>query len=401
MSRVFISSLISYVFLLLAFLLLPNLALVLGGFYGFYVTYSALALLTALSLPLVALRRGLSSLDVYTSTSLALTLVVLYTALGFLWGFASRPRLEVSSLLVSLGIFLVQVLSVEVSRSLALGIPRGRRTVAVVLGVLAGMFIGRTLPAVLSYVGSLGTPSALLSVLNDVAFNLAVTLVHLYGGFVPAVAFRLVVDGYWRFSPLVLDTSSIGLAWAATSTLVYYGLALYLIYRSPTLRELGSSFRSRLGGLPARLREYLPQVATYAIAIAVLISIYLRIVPLVIVSGSMEPTLEVGDLVLVRLGVPADLPVGSVVAFRLNSTIVVHRLVGVRGGRLITKGDANPEPDPFPVYKESLVGVVVGKLPKVGLLALALRGGLTSFGLLPLAAATSVLLATLAIRRGR
>jgi len=400
LSRVFISSLISYVFLLLAFLLLPNLALALGGFYGFYVTYSALALLTALSLPLVALRRGLSSLDVYTSTSLALTLVALYTALGFLWGFASRPRLGISSLLVSLGIFLVQVLSAEVSRSLALSIPRGRRTAALVLGVLAGMFVGRTLPAIASYVGSLGAPSALLSVLNDVAFNLAVTLLHVYGGFVPAVAFRLVVDGYWRFSPLVLDTSSVGLAWVATSTLVYYGLALYLAYRTPTLRELGSSFRSRLGGLPARLREYLPQVATYAVAIAVLTSIYLRVVPLVIVSGSMEPALEVGDLALVRLGVPADLPVGSVVAFRLNSTIVVHRLVGVEGERLVTKGDANPEPDPFPVYRRSLLGVVVGRIPRVGLLALALRGGLKPFGLLPLAA-TSVLLVTLAVRRRR
>lgn len=400
MSRVFSYSSFSFVSLLLAFLLLPNLALVLGGFYGFYATYAALALLTALSLPLVALCRGLTSLDVYASTSLALTLAVLYTALGFLWGFTSRPRLTVPSLLVSLGIFLVQVLSAEVSRSLALSIPRGRRAAAVVLGVLAGMFIGRTLPAVASYVGSLRTSSALLSVLNDAAFNLAVTLVHLYGGFVPAVAFRLVVDGYWRFSPLVLDTSSAGLAWVATSTLVHYGLALYIIYRSPTLRELGSSFRSRIGGLPARLRGYLPQVATYAVALALLASIYLRAVPLVIVSGSMEPTLEVGDVVLVKLGVPVDLPVGSVVAFRLNSTIVVHRLVGLEGEKLVTKGDSNPEPDPFPVYRESLVGIVVGVIPKVGLLALALRGGLKPFELLPVAT-TSVLLATLAIRRRR
>jgi len=400
LSRVFNSSFFSYVSLLIAFFLLPNLALVLGGFHGFYATYSVLALLTALSLPLVALRRGLGSLDVYVSTSLALTLVVLYTALGFLWGFASRPRLSISSLLVSLGILLVQVLSAEVSRSLALGIPRGRRAVAVVLGVLVGMFVGKTIPAALSYVGSLRTPSALLSVLNDVAFNLIVTLLHVYGGFVPAVAFRLVVDGYWRFSPLVLDTPSLGLAWAATSALVYYGLVLYLTYRTPTLRELGSSLKLRLRGLPARLREYLPQVATYVVAIAVLTSIYLRVVPLVIVSGSMEPTLEIGDLVLVRLGVPVDLPVGSVVAFRLNSTIVVHRLVGVEGERLVTKGDANPEPDPFPVYRRSLLGVVVGRVPKVGLLALALRGGLKPLELLPLAA-TSVLLVTLAARRRR
>jgi signal peptidase len=404
LSKIFNFSFIPYIALPLAFLLLPNLALVLGGFHGFYVTYSALALLTALSLPLVAQRRGLNSLDAYTSASIALTLVTLFTVLGFLWGFASRTRLDPLSLSVSLGLFLVQILSTEISRSLVLGLVR-RRTLSIVLGILTGLFIGRTLPAVVTYVSGLGAPMTLLSLLNDVAFNLAVTLVHVYGGFAAAASFRLVLDGYWRFSPLVLDTSGLGVVWTATSTLTYYGLALYLFYRTPTLRELSSSSRLKLRKASTRLKSYILQVATYIIVLAVLASIYLRVVPLVIVSGSMEPTLDVGDLVLVRISGPVNLSVGSLIAFRLNSTIVVHRLVGVEGDRLITKGDANPEPDPFQVRRESLVGVVVGKIPKVGLLALAIQGSLrlSEYLTVPVlvVAVTASLAAALAKRRSR
>jgi signal peptidase len=403
LSKIFNFSFIPYIALPLAFLLLPNLVLVLGGFHGFYVTYSALALLTALSLPLVAQRRGLNSLDAYTSASIALTLVTLFTVLGFLWGFASRTRLDPLSLSVSLGLFLVQILSTEISRSLVLGLVR--RTLSIVLGVLTGLFIGRTLPAVVTYVSGLRVPMTLLSLLNDVAFNLAVTLVHVYGGFAAAASFRLVLDGYWRFSPLVLDTSGLGVVWTATSTLTYYGLALYLFYRTPTLRELSSSSRLKLRKASTRLKSYLLQVATYTIALAVLASIYLRVVPLVIVSGSMEPTLDVGDLVLVRISGPVNLSVGSLIAFRLNSTIVVHRLVGVEGDRLTTKGDANPEPDPFQVRRESLVGVVVGKIPKVGLLALAIQGSLrlSEYLTVPVlvVAVTASLAAALAKRRSR
>jgi len=403
LSKIFNFSFIPYIALPLAFLLLPNLVLVLGGFHGFYVTYSALALLTALSLPLVAQRRGLNSLDAYTSASIALTLVTLFTVLGFLWGFASRTRLDPLSLSVSLGLFLVQILSTEISRSLVLGLVR--RTLSIVLGVLTVLFIGRTLPAVVTYVSGLRVPMTLLSLLNDVAFNLAVTLVHVYGGFAAAASFRLVLDGYWRFSPIVLDTYGLGVVWTATSTLTYYGLALYLFYRTPTLRELSSSSRLKLRKASTRLKSYLLQVATYTIALAVLASIYLRVVPLVIVSGSMEPTLDVGDLVLVRISGPVNLSVGSLIAFRLNSTIVVHRLVGVEGDRLTTKGDANPEPDPFQVRRESLVGVVVGKIPKVGLLALAIQGSLrlSEYLTVPVlvVAVTASLAAALAKRRSR
>src|SRR3954453_20976374 len=68
--------------------------------------------------------------------------------------------------------------------------------------------------------------------------------------------------------------------------------------------------------------------------------------PLVVLSGSMEPTLATGDVVVVKRGGPQQAHVGDVVTFRNpEGSLVTHRVRSVRrqGHRfaLVTKGDAN------------------------------------------------------------
>ena len=68
--------------------------------------------------------------------------------------------------------------------------------------------------------------------------------------------------------------------------------------------------------------------------------------PLVVLSGSMEPTLAAGDVVVAKRIRPGDVRVGDVVTFRdPEGTLTTHRVRGVRrrGGRFwfVTQGDAN------------------------------------------------------------
>jgi len=103
----------------------------------------------------------------------------------------------------------------------------------------------------------------------------------------------------------------------------------------------------------------------------------------VVRSGSMEPEFSAGDLVFLR---PVrQIEVGDVVAFNTPRGIdgsvsrVLHRVVAVddTGDRFTTKGDANPEPDPFKVGLESLVGEATGfKVPYVGYVILFLQSRL-------------------------
>lgn len=76
--------------------------------------------------------------------------------------------------------------------------------------------------------------------------------------------------------------------------------------------------------------------------------------PLVVRSGSMEPTIATGSMVLVRDVPASSISVGDVVAVeRPDHTRVTHRVVSVThlGATvsLVLKGDANRDPDPSPV----------------------------------------------------
>lgn len=101
-------------------------------------------------------------------------------------------------------------------------------------------------------------------------------------------------------------------------------------------------------------------------------------------SGSMVPTLNVGDLIVVRGVEPQLVSVGDIIVFhspRNHDMLIVHRVVGInnQAGRLYfeTKGDNNPAKDswsPYPgVPETNLVGVVIGKVAYLGYIILALK----------------------------
>ena len=85
----------------------------------------------------------------------------------------------------------------------------------------------------------------------------------------------------------------------------------------------------------------------------------------VVLSGSMEPELSVGDLILVR---ESDVyAVDDVVVFQEGSSLVVHRITDIADGRVTTKGDANNAADE-PIELSAVKGRVVLSVPYVGTL---------------------------------
>lgn len=77
-----------------------------------------------------------------------------------------------------------------------------------------------------------------------------------------------------------------------------------------------------------------------------------------ILSGSMEPTLYTGDLVLVSTK-ETEIQRDDMIAFRMGENIVVHRVIDVREGeQYVTKGDANQQADLDLVEKDQVIGKV-------------------------------------------
>ncbi|RXR25679.1 signal peptidase I [Oerskovia turbata] len=121
---------------------------------------------------------------------------------------------------------------------------------------------------------------------------------------------------------------------------------------------------------------------------------------LVVVSGSMIPTYEVGDGIVSRRVPASTLEVGDVVSvFTRDGVLVTHRVVQVEDGpgdarTLTLRGDNNPVDDPEPyVVEDALVPMVripgardaveVLRRPAVGIPIVVAACALVGFALMP------------------
>lgn len=89
-----------------------------------------------------------------------------------------------------------------------------------------------------------------------------------------------------------------------------------------------------------------------------------------IMTGSMEPNINPGSLVVVKNGTDQSIKVGDVITFRgsTGNTITTHRVQKVinNGTEFITKGDANNTADPIPVKNMQVIGKVMFHVPYLG-----------------------------------
>ena len=102
-----------------------------------------------------------------------------------------------------------------------------------------------------------------------------------------------------------------------------------------------------------------------------------------IISGSMTPTIAVGDIVVdapVTAAQASDLHVGQIISFRAapgSAEFITHRIVAVRvtGGAVsyITTGDANNTADATPRPASDVIGVYNFSIPRGGYVLVAMH----------------------------
>ncbi len=92
----------------------------------------------------------------------------------------------------------------------------------------------------------------------------------------------------------------------------------------------------------------------------------------VVMSGSMTPTLKVGDIVVDRPIAAADVRIGDIITFKdpARNRLVTHRVhrLRVENGRIDieTKGDRNNSVEDWSVGTDGRVGLVIYRVPKIG-----------------------------------
>lgn len=103
--------------------------------------------------------------------------------------------------------------------------------------------------------------------------------------------------------------------------------------------------------------------------------------PLIVLTDSMYPTIQSGDLVICKTAEAEDIQVGDVIAYfdpaGNGDNVVTHRVIELttEDGKLAfrTQGDANNTPDKSVVPSDSLVGVYYTRIAGAGNAAMFLQ----------------------------
>lgn len=97
-----------------------------------------------------------------------------------------------------------------------------------------------------------------------------------------------------------------------------------------------------------------------------------------ILTTSMTSVLPVGSAIYVKACDPAQLEPGDIITYKLSSRtglVETHRVVenDTASQELVTKGDANAQPDVYPVGYDRVIGRMEYSIPYLGRIATALR----------------------------
>ena len=155
---------------------------------------------------------------------------------------------------------------------------------------------------------------------------------------------------------------------------VFLSLLLPLLFLIALSEDWSTSTEQQTA--PAKGRSALAWAAT-AVPCLVLIAFFagwLPAYPTAIATGSMEPEIQIGDMVVMARWGLGDIQPGDVIAVERQGRTIVHRVVEVRQDagetRYITQGDANNAPDEEPAAQSQVEGRMIGSVPALGRISL-------------------------------
>lgn len=309
--------------------------------------------------------------------------VLFFLVGGMVSGFGKSPY-SFTPLGILSNIFLVGAILVgtEFSRAFLINNLAGRRA-TLTIGVVSLFFTAIALPLgkITSFQGNLDLIKFIGSeFLPELAGNIMASYLAYLGGPLPAVIYSGTLQAFQWFCPVLPD-----LEWTAKTILGFFipVFSLILVQRlylleSREMKKSGADRENPAGWIATSVVSVL--LVWFSVG---LFPLY----PSVILSGSMEPGIKKGDVVLMRKIPGENAKPGDIVQYRSEKISILHRVLEVREKNgvisFVTKGDANKATDPEPVSPQQVVGRMICVVPKIGWATLVfktLTGGISPKG---------------------
>jgi len=350
-----------------------GLAKVIGGFAGTYIIIPLLWLIIGGAVIFLPRYRTAAKIkDKSSIIQLALMIgffqMVLLIVGGLFASFGKSPySFTPTGILTNLLFVAAMLFGMEFSRAWLVN-HLGRKHVFLALASVAIVYTLLSVP--LTQITGLRLEVGSIDFINStflpsLAENLLATFLALLGGPIPALLYRGILQAFWWFSPVLPDLPWMFKGLIGT-VLPIVGLVLMnSLYSPQTGPKKGK--RAESGSVTGWIITTVAAVAIIWFAVGLF-----PFQPALVGSGSMEPKMYPGDVVIIAK-VPADnVELGDVIQFRVPEEVtIMHRVIEIQeteGGSkvFITKGDNNDQPDSEPVLPDNVVGKAVLTIPKVG-----------------------------------
>ena len=205
------------------------------------------------------------------------------------------------------------------------------------------------------------------------AKNILMSVFVFYGGVLSSVVYIGIIQIFEKCFPVLPE-----LSWLLDGAI---GIAFPIVYAMFISDHVFATVRKRSEDKKSDVMYLISLLAATAFA-WFCVGVF-PVYPSVILTGSMEPLIMPGDVVLVHKISNEDeiykLSKGDIINFKRGNIIITHRIKEVlkdEAGNLSfeTKGDNNNAIDEEKVQPNDIKGIVIKVVPKIGLPTLILKG---------------------------
>jgi len=304
---------------------------------------------------------------------------------AFFTGFGRSPYLFTPiAIAMNIAYFSSTLLGLEFSRAYLIK-SCSKRKIFIGIGLISLFYTLISLP--LTKFLTLGAPADTAKFLGSdllpaLAQSLLATYLALLGGPTASIAYLGTLQAFEWLSPILPNPT-----WTIKALITTLIPAIGFL----TINQTVSPFKLMRTGIISRLEatgrtrkaKKSISLSWTAIAIIAVILVWsstglLGFQPNIIASGSMTPTLDIGDIVVTVQTHPEAIKVGDIIQYWREGepAPIIHRVIETykSGGAtyFVTKGDANNAPDD-PITPTQTVGKLIITIPKLGWVSITLK----------------------------
>ena len=204
-----------------------------------------------------------------------------------------------------------------------------------------------------------------LTFLPSISENILCSYLGLKVGYKPGVVYLLIMNLYKYILPIIPNSSE------------YLYSLIFLILPLIVLMKIKKWFtKDRTSQITfenykknkIELLLFIP-LTTFICVLIYVVSGYFRYYAIAVASGSMEPKISKGDVVIIDKNYN-EIKTGDVLAYKHDGKVIIHRIYRIVDNNneyyIYTKGDANNDYDKYKITEDMFLGIVKLKIPFVG-----------------------------------